>query len=311
LRQGNENAEVEILNYVTESTLDSYLYSTVTNKARFIAQILDNDSPARVCEDMDEKVLTYAEIQAVAAGNPDIKKRIETANALAEMNMLRREWGYEKARIRERLETLPAKLEKAQAAHTKTKADCGNAKKVAAMEELPFENKRLLAELTRAVANFKKGKTESIPIGSVGGFSVAVRAEEITSGLSLDNFTHEIIGKITVKGESEYSVEAGLDENQNNVVRLKNIFAKVIPARETAIADEVAQLIQNIEQAKSRIDVPFEHEEKLAELTKQLEELDAKLSGVTEQQEIVADFEDDDFAETAETEIPRTQGRKV
>jgi N12 class adenine-specific DNA methylase len=62
LRQGNENPEIEVLNYVTEGTLDSYLYSTVTNKARFIAQILDNDCPARVCEDMDEKVLTYAEI---------------------------------------------------------------------------------------------------------------------------------------------------------------------------------------------------------------------------------------------------------
>jgi len=112
LRQGNENKEVEIFNYVTAGTLDSYLYSVVTKKARFIAQILDNEIPARVSEDMDEKVLTYAEIQAIATGNPDIKKRIDTANSLAELTMLKREWGYEVGYMRSQIETFPITIQK-------------------------------------------------------------------------------------------------------------------------------------------------------------------------------------------------------
>ena len=89
LRQGNRNEEVEIFNYVTEGTLDSYLYQTVTDKARFIAQLLDDKCPARVSEDCDEKVLTFGEIQAAAEGNPDFKRRIELANEVAEITMLR------------------------------------------------------------------------------------------------------------------------------------------------------------------------------------------------------------------------------
>ena len=73
LRQGNKFPEVEIFNYVTEGTLDSYLYQTVTDKARFIAQLLDDKCPARVSEDCDEKVLTFGEIQAAAEGNPDLR----------------------------------------------------------------------------------------------------------------------------------------------------------------------------------------------------------------------------------------------
>lgn len=76
LRQGNKNKEVEIFNYVTEGTLDSYLYQTVTDKARFVAQLLDNKAPARVSEDCDEKVLTFGEIQAAAEGNPDFLKDV-------------------------------------------------------------------------------------------------------------------------------------------------------------------------------------------------------------------------------------------
>ena len=301
LRQGNENPEVEILNYVTGSTLDSYLYSTVCNKARFIAQILDNESPARVCEDLDESVLTYAEIQAVAAGNPDIKKRIETANQLAELGMLKREWGNEKAKMRECLEVLPPRLERAKAMLVKIQTDKIAAAKVAAMEEIPLDNKRLHAEVNRAIANFKRGDTAEIAIGTVGGFAVSVKAEETGNTLSLENYNTEIVAKFTVKGEVDYVCEAGRGELDNNVVRLKNVFASIIPKREESAQAEITRLTENIEQAKLQVDVPFEYEDKLAELEQLLTEIDERLSGIRSQDDVIADDDDLDVGEPAKT----------
>jgi N12 class adenine-specific DNA methylase len=305
LRQGNENEEVEILNYVTESTLDSYLYSTVTNKARFIAQILDNDSPARVCEDLDEKVLTYAEIQAVAAGKKEIRERIETANSLAEFNMLRREWGLERARMREHLEVLPAQLEKAKATHERIKADIPMAKKVAEMEELPLDNKKIHAEVNRTIVNFKNGNNEPIIIGTIKGFEITVKAVEETRGLTLENITTDIVAKFNIEGTVDYLCDAGVGENDNNVLRIKNVFAKVIPAKEENSAREVERLTENIEQAQKQINVPFEYEGKITELEKKLEELDAILSGVTQQQDVIADSDDLEQAETSEQKEKR------
>ena len=74
IRQGNENKElggVDIFRYVTESTFDAYLYQTIENKQRYISQIMTSKSPVRSMEDVDEATLSYAEVKALCAGNPD------------------------------------------------------------------------------------------------------------------------------------------------------------------------------------------------------------------------------------------------
>ena len=194
--------------------------------------------------------------------------------------MLQREWGVERATIREQTERLPMQIEKAQDTFAKAQSDNLNAKKVAAMEELHFDNKRLHAEITRAVANFKKGDDTPIPLGTLGGFAIAVETAEVGNGLSLDNYTTEIVARITVQGEAAYSCEAGRNETDNNVVRLKNVFASIIPKREESAASEITRLTENLEQAKSQIDVPFEYADKIVELEKELEVLNARLSCV-------------------------------
>lgn len=77
VRQGNMNKEVSIFIYVTESTFDSYSWQLVENKQKFISQIMTSKSPARSCEDLDEAALTYAEVKALAAGNPMIKEKMD------------------------------------------------------------------------------------------------------------------------------------------------------------------------------------------------------------------------------------------
>lgn len=86
IRQGNENDEIDIFTYVTEGTFDAYLYQLVENKQRFISQIMTSKAIVRSAEDIDEKALSYAEIKALAAGNPLI---IEKTNLDAEVSKLK------------------------------------------------------------------------------------------------------------------------------------------------------------------------------------------------------------------------------
>jgi hypothetical protein len=274
----------------------------VTNKARFIAQILDNECPARVYEDLDEKVLTYAEIQAIAAGNSDIKERINTTNKLAELHMLKREWGYEKSKMRECLEVYPAKLEETKALLEKIQADKEAVSKINT-EKLPFSNEMILAEINRAAANYKKGDTAPVSVGTLGdNFKIAVVAEEKTKGMALET---ETVVRFLVKGNSEYSHEAGIGENYDNASRLKNLFNNVITVHEKNASEEIKRLAENIKQAKSQIDIPFEYEAEIAKLEAELEEIDARLSGITEQQDVTADPDETELVETAEEKSER------
>ena len=91
IRQGNKNPEVDIYRYVTEGTFDAYLYQLVENKQRFISQIMTSKTPVRFAEDIDETALSYAEIKALAAGNPDINeyKVLEGVNQTLRINKIK------------------------------------------------------------------------------------------------------------------------------------------------------------------------------------------------------------------------------
>ena len=207
LRQGNKNKEVEIFNYVTEGTLDSYLYSTVTNKARFIAQTLDNECPARVSEDCDEKVLTYAEIQAIAVGNPDIKARIEAANELAELNMPRREWRHEGAKMRHQTETLPKEIDELTGMLAGALLDTSVANDITDIRLKTSDrtlygrtdiDKYLLDKAMQSFNDFKSGKKDEVKIGEIGEFSLYVKAKNVLKFLTLEKCSNEPIAKFVV-----------------------------------------------------------------------------------------------------------------
>lgn len=110
-RQGNLNDEIEILNYVTKGTLDSYLYQGVTDKARGIAQLWNDSNISRTSEDIDEKVLTFGELEAAAEGNPKLREYSELKNKIDEMQVVRSEYNHETTRIERNLKEIPDKLE--------------------------------------------------------------------------------------------------------------------------------------------------------------------------------------------------------
>ena len=89
IRQGNDNEEVSIYRYITKKTFDSYLWGIVENKQRFISQIMTNKTVERECQDVDETVLSFAEIKAIASGNPLIMEKTEVDTEVARLQMLK------------------------------------------------------------------------------------------------------------------------------------------------------------------------------------------------------------------------------
>ena len=92
IRQGNENDEIDVFTYVTEGTFDAYLYQLVENKQKFISQIMTSKAIVRSAEDIDEKALSYAEIKALAAGNPLIIEKTELDAQVSKLKLLKQSY---------------------------------------------------------------------------------------------------------------------------------------------------------------------------------------------------------------------------
>lgn len=307
LRQGNKNKEVEILNYITEGTLDSYLYQTVTDKARFIAQLLDNKAPARVMEDCDEKVLTFGEIQAAAEGNPDFKKRIELSNEIAELQLLKSEYAHETALTAKRIENIPKQIEYSEQLLDKISHDQKQAEiqlqnpdeklKLTNIKGNVIYDKKIINEILTGMAVSKlenpNGKEKSL---NLNGFEVS--AEVLKVG-EFENVSFKI------KGEVEYTCSANIDEKANNYKRLENFFEKAIANRFNEVKTEITNLKENLKQAKQQIEKPFEHEQELEEKIAEFNKLEKKLMSVTQQEDDIVDAEE--FVETLEENSKREE----
>lgn len=113
IRQGNRNSQVRIYQYVTEGTFDAYLYQTLENKQKFISQIMTSKSPVRSCEDVDEQVLSYAEIKALCAGNPLIRQKMDLDIDVARLKVLKADHMNQQYRLEDKLlKYFPAELER-------------------------------------------------------------------------------------------------------------------------------------------------------------------------------------------------------
>ena len=115
IRQGNRNKEVQVYQYVTEGTFDAYLYQTLENKQKFISQIMTSKSPVRSCDDVDEQALSYAEIKALCAGDPQIKEKMDLDVDVARLKVLKADHQSQQYRLEDKLmKYFPAEIEKTQ-----------------------------------------------------------------------------------------------------------------------------------------------------------------------------------------------------
>jgi len=293
LRQGNSYPEVEIFNYITKGTLDGYLYQTVTDKARFIAQLMDNKCPSRVCEDCDEKVLTYGEIQAAAEDNPAFRERIEKGNKLSELKLLQSSFFSNKSDLRREIDDKQFQIKNSKNFLENVKKD-----KAILPAEIKIQTRggRTLTD-TKDMREFIADivKHDTIPLHAKDKPDFKVGDFEVKFGRSFAEHTF----MFEVKCNATMRFEAGTNENSDNYIRLKNFFEHSYDAKIEETEKLIEKYEKDIEQAKEEILKPFEHQAEIETLEKEIEVLEEQLVSIKEQKDEVIDPDEAPIAETA------------
>ena len=271
IRQGNMNKEVNVFNYVTEGTFDSYLFQTLENKQRFISQIMTSKSPVRSCDDVDEQALSYAEIKALCVGNPLIKEKMDLDVQVAKLKVLKADHQSQKFRLEDKLLTkFPAEIQEQTAKIAALKSDaeiaaahpqdkenfCGMVIKGMTYDEKKTAGERLI------LACMELPNTEEQVVGSYRGFELSLR---------FDTFHNE--HQALLKGTLKYPVPLGSDPH-GNIVRLDNALSNFAD-RSTAAENELDTLRQQQAAAQVEVAKPFPQEEELAQKSARLAELNA------------------------------------
>ena len=275
IRQGNDNPEVEIYSYVTEQTFDAYLYQLVESKQKFIGQIMTSKSPVRSAEDVDETALSYAEIKALASGNPHIKEKMDLDIAVSRLKLLKANHLSQKYALEDQiLKYLPQKIRGAEerirglradqvylAENTKPNAD-GFSPMV--VEGTAFTEKKAAGSAILAACQAMKSP-DAVPLGEYRGFSMV---------LYFESFSKEY--RVTLKHELSYTVSLGADV-YGNIQRIDNALDGLV----AKIADSEQQLEGirgQLAGAKSEVEKPFPQEEELKEKSARLDELNILLN---------------------------------
>ena len=274
LRQGNDNPKVEIFRYVTENTFDSYMWQTVENKQRFIGQIMTSKSPARSCEDVDETALNYAEVKALATGNPHIKEKMDLEVQVAKLKLLKSNYLSTRYSMEDRLlKQVPRDIRMTEESIAGCDADAAlyaanEVKGFAGMTVSGFrygpEEKKEAGMAILAACAAKKSGAES-PLGSYMGFDLF---------LSYDLLAKHF--EMRIQGALSYRIELGEDV-YGNITRMDNALAG-IPDRKSRYEKTLSELHDQERNLKAELEKPFVQEDELKEKTDRLTELDAMLN---------------------------------
>nr|WP_141235810.1 DEAD/DEAH box helicase family protein [Paenibacillus sp. 7541] len=296
IRQGNENSEVHIFRYVTENTFDAYLYQTLENKQRFISQIMTSKSPVRSAEDIDEAALSYAEVKALATGNPYIKEKMDLDIQVSKLKLLKANHLSQRYALEDRLlKVLPQQVKSTEDRIAGYEQDVAlYLRSKSAVPEGTDESKfpgMVIKDFTyteRAAAGAAlleacKGMTSSEPqeAGSYLGFSL---------WLSFDSFHKEY--KATLRGALDHTISLGMDAG-GNITRLNNMLAD-LPAKLEHSRQQLSTLLQQMETAKEQVEAPFEKEQELLTKSARLAELNALLNMDKRENEAVDSVPDEE-----------------
>ena len=286
-RQGNQNKEVYIYRYVTEKTFDAYLYQIVENKQKFISQIMTSKTPLRTAEDIDEVALSYAEIKALAAGNPLIIEKTDLDAQVSKLQLLKQSHLSEIYDLEDKVrKTYPNQIKGLENTISGYEKDIvvrdNNKKDIFEMTINGIKYNERAEAGEKIVEECRKMRSPNpVEIGEFCGFKIEI---------SFDSFNREFI--VDLKSNLEHPTLLG-ESNSGNVIRIENLLSNL----ETKLEGKKTEL-ENVkiqyENAKNEIKRPFPREEELQEKTKRLNELNVLLNLNEKTNEIIDDEKEED-----------------
>ena len=274
MRQGNQNDEVDIFRYVTEGTFDSYLYQMLENKQRFISQVFTSKSPARVMAEIDETALSYAEIKALATGNPLIIERCNLETEVSKLNMLKSSHLSQRYELEDRMiKFYPQETKQFVERIAGYKADIEVVKQHTPADKEQFPPMVIhgvtyteKVEAGKAIIEACKQMTtpDPISIGLYRGFQME---------LSFETYSKEY--RITLKNILSHMISLSSDIH-GNITRLDNVLEGFEPKLQIC-EEQLSNTLTQIETAKIEMEKPFSKEQELQDKTTRLAELTVQL----------------------------------
>lgn len=302
VRQGNENDDVHIFRYITENTFDAYLFQTLETKQTYISQIMNSKTPVRVAEDIDEATLNYAEIKALATGNPLIREKMDLDVEVSKLKMLEsnfksnlykmedkvvKVYPKEIESLKEKIENLkkdiekvePYREEKLEKYDQTTLVNMGENEKQVGVKA----DKEAVSKFTSLTLNGKKytdkKQAGEFLINRIKGIKKLddFRSEEVKIGeyrnfdlfAYYDSFSNQY--KFNLKGEENHYGEFGTDEI-GNITRMDNVLDRM-PERLEQTLGKLKDTENQLETAKLEIKKKFPQAELLKEKTLRLAEV--------------------------------------
>lgn len=296
IRQGNENEEIDIYNYVTEGTFDAYMYQMLQRKQEFISQIMTSKAIVRSADDIDEKALSYAEIKALAAGNPLIIRKTELDNKVAKLKLLKqnhlnqiyaledmivKNYPIEIKRLQDKILNIQSDI---RVVEENTNIDNEEKFSTMILNENQYNTKETAG---KAILEICKEKKDIMPelIGEYRGLKML---------LGIDRTINTYI--LLLQGKERYEIELGTDI-RGNITRIENCivgFAKELEDTKAMLEETQRQL----DNAKEAVKAPFNKEEELKQLSKELEEINLSLNLDEKDKEILDDEEQEEKEES-------------
>jgi len=288
LRQGNQNDTVSIFRYVTEGTFDSYSWQVIENKQKFISQIMTSKSPVRSCEDVDEAALTYAEVKALATGNPYIKEKMDLDIQVSKLKLMKANHTSQIYRLEDNIaKHYPKQIETLKERIHGFEADIETARK-----NMPEDKESFVMKVgsrtyydkkeagTALIALCKQMNTmgQTVPVGEYAGFAMKI---------TFDSFNRKFV--MSLKGEISHNLEIGSDA-LGNITRINNVLENM--EKELAEArTKLENVSHQLETAKIEVQKPFSAEQELKEKMERLAALDALLNMDEKGEDVVLDEE--------------------
>lgn len=314
LRQGNQNDKVKIFRYVTENTFDAYMWQILENKQKFISQIMTSKSPVRACEDVDDTALSYAEIKALATGNPYIKEKMDLDVQVSKLKLLKANHTSQIYRLESDIaKNFPVQISALKERIAGMQIDSQVVKSVDLQDNDTFamtvgnvlyDDKKEAGEaLIAACAGLKTVSTGG-KVGEYHGFTLSASYNMFSNAFEL-----------TVKGKCSYKLEIGKDP-VGNMQRIHNTLFS-IDRKLTESEQKLETVQQQLATAQEEVKKPFPKEAELNEKMERLSELNALLNMDEKGNETIMADEDigregsstDSRDAVEEKELPETADR--
>ncbi|MGR5590158.1 helicase-related protein [Peptoniphilus grossensis] len=280
VRQGNENKEVHIFRYVTENTFDAYLFQTLENKQKYISQIMTSKTPVRVAEDVDEATLNYAEIKALATGNPLIKEKMDLDVEVSKLKMLESNFKSNLYKLEDKVvKFYPKEIERLKERIENLKEDIKNVEPYIEVDKNLKEDNKFTSLIIDGKKYIDKKIAGEFLLNKIKGVKIYREmdkdgekiGEYRNFGLSIkyDSFFNKY--NFILKGKGEYRGEFGTDEI-GNITRMDNVLDK-LPERLENTISKLKDTEEQFQTAKIEIQKTFPQAELLKDKTLRLAEV--------------------------------------